>query len=190
MKPRILLAATAMLSLSLSLAACGGPPEDVEHPESAATEAAGAAVAPVAAPGEPAATPTPGATDAVPTPGATPTPSASATPAATASARPAAAPAVAAAPPAAFATCGVCHSVAPGQNMIGPTLAGVVGRRSGTVPGFAYSQGAKDTHVVWNDGTLDRYLADPSAVIPGTTMPAPGVDAAQRRAIIAYLKSL
>ena len=84
----------------------------------------------------------------------------------------------------------MCHSVAPGQNMIGPTLAGVVGRRSGTVPGFSYSAGAKDTHIVWNDGTLDRYLADPSAVIPGTTMPAPGVDAAQRRAIIAYLKSL
>jgi cytochrome c len=94
------------------------------------------------------------------------------------------------APPAAFATCGVCHSVAPGQNMIGPSLAGVVGRRSGTVPGFSYSAGAKDTHITWNEGTLDRYLADPSAVIPGTTMPAPGVDAAQRRAIIAYLKTL
>jgi cytochrome c2 len=185
MKPSLLLAATALFTLPL--AACGGPPEEA-NPEAGLVTSETAA--PAAAPGEVAATPTPGATDATPTPGATPTASASATPTAAASARPAAAPAVAMAPPAAFATCGVCHSVTPGQNMIGPSLAGVVGRRSGTVPGFAYSQGAKDTHIVWNDATLDRYLADPAALVPGTSMPAPGVDAAQRRAIIAYLKTL
>jgi cytochrome c2 len=188
MKPSTLLAATALLTLLLS--ACGPPAEaDPEHgltTDDAAAPAAAAGAEVVATPAVPGeVTPTPGAT-----PTGTPTPAASATPTAAASARPAAAPAVAMAPPAAFATCGVCHSVTPGQNMIGPSLAGVVGRRSGTVPGFSYSAGAKDTHITWNDGTLDRYLADPSAVIPGTTMPAPGVDVAQRRAIIAYLKSL
>jgi cytochrome c len=190
MTPRFLLAATAMLTLSA--AACGGPPEDVEFPEA---EASSEAAAPVAAvPGaEPTVTPTPGATEAVPTPGATPTASASAapTPAASASARPAAAaPAVAAGPPAAFAVCSVCHSVTPGQNMIGPSLAGVVGRHAGSAAGFSYSPAMKGSNVTWNDGNLERYLADPNAVVPGTTMPPPGVDAAQRRAIIAYLKTL
>ena len=192
MTPRILLAATAMLTLSA--AACSGPPEDVEFPEA---ETTGETAAPVAVAGaEPVAAPTPGATpgapEAVPTPGVTPTASASAapTPAASASARPAAAPAVAAGPPAAFAVCGVCHSVTPGQNMIGPSLAGVVGRHAGAAAGFSYSPAMKGSNVTWNDANLDRYLADPNAVVSGTTMPPPGVDAAQRRAIIAYLKTL
>ena len=191
MKPRILFAAIAMLTLSV--VACSGPPEDVVFPEA---EATGETAAPAATPGAvPAATPTPGATDAVPTPGATPsTPpvsGASATPSPAASARPsAAAPVVVAGPPAAFATCGVCHSVTPGQNMIGPSLAGVSGRRAGTAAGFSYSPGMRGANLTWNDGNLDRYLADPAAVVPGTAMPAPGLDAAQRRAVIAYLKTL
>ena len=186
MTPRNLLAATALLALSV--AACSGPPEDVVFPEAEATTVAAAPVA--AVPGAPVATPTPGATDALPTPGATPSASASATPTAAASARAAAAPAVAAGPPAAFATCGVCHSVAPGQNMIGPSLAGVVGRRAGTAAGANYSPGMRGANITWNDGNLERYLADPAAVVPGTMMPAPGLDAAQRRAVIAYLKTL
>ena len=192
MTSRFLLAATAMLTLSA--AACSGPPEDVTFPDA---ETTGETVAAVTEPGAvPSVAPTPGATDAVPvpgaapTPGATPTPGASATPAAAASARPAAAPAVAAGPPAAFAVCGVCHSVTPGQNMIGPSLAGIVGHHAGAAAGFSYSPAMKGSNVTWNESNLDRYLADPNAVVPGTMMPPPGVDAAQRRAIIAYLKTL
>lgn len=191
MKHATLLAATALLTFTLT--ACGGANDESGEPAAAASSAPGASAA---APGEAAATPTPGATDAAATPGATPSASASATPtpsaSATAAARPtaAAAPVAAATQPASFATCGVCHSVAPGQNMIGPSLAGVVGRRAGTASGFAYSPAMRGANITWNDGTLDRYLADPAAVVPGGSMPAPGVDATQRRAIIAYLKTL
>ena len=193
MPARSLLAATAMFTLSL--AACSGPPEDVVFPDA---EEAQVAAGPAAAVGDPAAVPVAGATEAVPTPGVTPTPGAStaATPTTAAStaaaARPAAAPApaVAAGPPAAFATCGICHSVAPGQNMVGPSLAGVVGRRAGTAAGANYTPAMRSATVTWNEGTLDRYLADPAAVVPGTAMPAPGLDAAGRRAVIAYLKTL
>lgn len=188
MKRIALLAATALFTLS----ACGGgaSEEASDNPDDAAADTAApdAATTPGA---DAAATPAADATTAA-APTAAPSANASPTPAASASTA-AAAPAVAAAPmapPASFTTCGVCHSVASGQNGIGPSLAGVVGRRSGTVAGYAYSQGAKDTHVVWNEATLDRYLADPSAVVAGTTMPPPGLTPAQRREVIAYLKSL
>ena len=74
--------------------------------------------------------------------------------------------------------------------MIGPSLAGVAGRRAGTAAGANYTPAMRSANVTWNDGNLDRYLADPAAVVPGTAMPAPGLDAAQRRAVIAYLKTL
>ncbi len=98
-------------------------------------------------------------------------------------------PAVAAAP-AAFTQCRVCHAVEPGQNGIGPSLAGVVGRRAGTAAGFSYSDDMSALGTTWNDGTLDRYLADPSGMVPSTTMAIGPLDATQRRAIIAYLKTL
>ena len=187
---RLLLTASAT-SLSLLLAACGSGGNEAESPAApAASEAAATPAASGTAPADPAASATPGATPtASATPGATPsaTPSASAS----AAARPTQAAATPAAPPAAFTTCGVCHSVQPGQHMIGPSLAGVVGRRAGTASGYsAYSPAMRGANVTWNDGTLDRYLADPAAVVPGGSMPAPGVDAAQRRAIIAYLKTI
>jgi len=182
-----LLAATALMTLAL--AACGGPPEeanpatDTAAVDTAAVPATDAAATPVD--GE---TPAPDASATPGAAGATPTPTASAsTPA------PAAAvtrPAVAVAPPASFTTCTICHSVSPGQNGVGPSLAGVFGRRAGSLPGATYSPAMDSSNVTWNDGTLDRYLADPNAVVPGTLMPPPGLDAAQRRAIIDYLKTL
>ena len=197
MKTRLLLASAALLSL----AACGGgEPADGEAADAAVSSATEGTAAttdapPVAdasgAPETPAAsaTPTPEAS-ATPSASPTPSPSASAarpTPAASAT-RVAAAPV---APPAGFATCGVCHSVQPGQHMIGPSLAGVFGRRAGTAAGFgSYSPAIRSSNITWNDATLDRYLADPAAVVQGGMMPAPGVDATQRRAIIAYLKTL
>ncbi len=113
-----------------------------------------------------------------------------ATPAATASATPKPAPAVAMAPPASFTQCAICHSVEPGQNNIGPSLAGVVGRRSGSVAGFSYSPAMSSAGLTWNEANLNRYLGDPSGVVPGTTMALPGIPPADRAAIIAYLKSL
>jgi len=84
----------------------------------------------------------------------------------------------------------VCHSVQRGQNGIGPSLAGVAGRRAGTLAGFTYTDGMKNLGVTWNDANLDRYLSGPSAMVPGTTMAIGPLSAGDRRAIIAYLKTL
>lgn len=115
-------------------------------------------------------------------------------PAATASATPTPTPTptrvAAAGPPASFTTCGVCHSVNAGENRIGPSLAGVVGRRAGSVSGANYSPAMQEANITWNEANLGRYLADPASVVPGGTMPNPNLDAAQRRAIIDYLKTL
>ncbi|MXO87202.1 c-type cytochrome [Altererythrobacter aestuarii] len=113
----------------------------------------------------------------------------SATPTPTPSAAVAPAPAVAMAAPAAFTQCAICHSVEPGKSGIGPSLAGVVGRRSGSVAGFSYSPAMREAGLTWNEATLQRYLGDPAGVVPGTTMALPGIPAADRSAIIAYLKT-
>lgn len=86
--------------------------------------------------------------------------------------------------------CGSCHSIEPGQNRLGPHLAGVVGRTAGTVEGARYSQDMQKSTIVWDDKTLDTYLDNPRAVIPRTTMTVALRDAAQRSAIIDYLRKL
>lgn len=91
--------------------------------------------------------------------------------------------------PASFTQCGICHSVEPGKNGIGPSLAGVVGRRSASISSFSYSPAMRDAGLTWNEATLSRYLGDPAGVVPGTTMALPGIPAADRAAIIAYLKT-
>jgi cytochrome c len=100
-----------------------------------------------------------------------------------------AAPAMAAPPE--FAMCATCHSVKAGQNMIGPSLAGVVGKKSGSAAGYAYSPAFKKLNLVWNDANLDKWLAGPMKMAPGTKMTFAGYpDAAKRKAVIAYLKTL
>jgi cytochrome c len=88
-----------------------------------------------------------------------------------------------------FARCQACHSVEPGQNKIGPTLAGLFGRKAGSVEGFNYSDAMKSADVVWDEQTLSEYLADPKGYIPGNRMLFAGLRNEQDRAdIIAYLK--
>lgn len=90
-----------------------------------------------------------------------------------------------------FAQCKACHAVGEGQNRVGPTLYGVVGRRAGTVPGYNYSQANKDSGAIWTEDTLFRYLEAPQKFIPGTKMAFPGLKQAQDRAdVIAYLRTL
>ena len=170
----------AALAFVFALAACGGGAEDADEAAATDTPAATDSAAPVA-------TDT-AAAEATPTPSDT----ASATPTPTASASPSAAPTTAAVTePAAFAVCKACHSVEPGKNGIGPSLAGIWGDKAGVVPGFEFSDAMKNSGLTWNQPTLDRYLADPRGVVPGTKMAFGGVkDAAQRQAIINYLKTL
>ena len=119
------------------------------------------------------------------------TPSAAASEAATPAAAASAATTTASAEPAAFAQCKACHSTQPGTTLVGPSLAGVVGRKAGSLAGFAYSDGVKALGYSWDDEHLDTWIAGPMKVVPGTKMAFAGVaDAAQRKDIIAYLKTL
>ena len=89
------------------------------------------------------------------------------------------------------AQCGICHAVVAGENGIGPTLFGVVGRPAGSVPGFQYTADHKKLGVTWDAATLDKYLTDPRAMVPDTTMVYPGLkDDAQRADLVAYLETL
>jgi cytochrome c len=96
-------------------------------------------------------------------------------------------------PQVAFNThCRTCHSADPGDHRLGPSLHGVMGRKAGSVKGFAYSPGFKTTDLVWNAETMDRFIANPSAVFPGSNMAtfAGLFDAADRQAIIEHLETL
>jgi cytochrome c len=88
-------------------------------------------------------------------------------------------------------TCSICHSVQLGQNKIGPTLSGVVGRKTGSVAGYTYSPQNQAANLTWDAATLDKYLEAPRAMIPGTKMTYGGLKDAQKRAdLIAYLATL
>ena len=87
--------------------------------------------------------------------------------------------------------CSICHSAQPGRNLVGPSLFGVVGRHSGQVPGFHYSEANRRSGLTWDPRTLDRYLSGPRQVVPGTLMTFPGLrDPEQRANVIAYLATL
>jgi cytochrome c len=89
-----------------------------------------------------------------------------------------------------FSRCSGCHSTQAGQNKIGPSLADVFGKRSGTVPGYNYSAALKNAHLTWDEQTLDKFLQNPAGLVHGTKMFAAVPDADARQRVIAYLKSL
>jgi cytochrome c len=165
MKRNFLMGAAALAALA-TLSACGGKKE-----EEAAAPAAPEAAAPA------------------------PAASADATPAAAA-----AAPGAkleyasftgdAAAGEKVFAACRTCHVFDDGVNRVGPSLHKVVGRKSGSVPGFAYSDANKNSGITWTPQVLFEYLKDPKGYIPGTKMNFPGVKDDQKRAdLVAYLEA-
>lgn len=86
--------------------------------------------------------------------------------------------------------CAACHSVEPGENDVGPSLAGVVGRKAGSAAGFDYSPALKASGKVWTPAQLDQYLAAPQKLVPGTRMAMAVPAADQRQAIIAYLAGI
>jgi cytochrome c len=96
----------------------------------------------------------------------------------------------------AFAKCAICHQIGPGaQNLVGPELNGVVGRKAASVANFTYSPGMKklgDEGFTWTEENIDKWIADPKAMIPDSPMALAfqGVpDAGERANIIAYLKT-
>ena len=69
-------------------------------------------------------------------------------------------------------------------------MRGVYGRASAQMAGFEYSDALASAHLTWDDATLDRWLSNPTALVPGTVMPYRQRDQEKRAQIIAYLKSL
>ena len=88
--------------------------------------------------------------------------------------------------------CRTCHSMKPGDNRLGPSLHGVLGRKAGTLEGFAFSPAMKSSGVTWDEATLDKFISDPNQVVSGNKMqPFGGVaDASEREKIVNYLKTL
>jgi nitrite reductase (NO-forming) len=87
-----------------------------------------------------------------------------------------------------YKKCQACHSLEPGKNALGPSLAGIVGKKSGEVPNYNYSAAMKAADIVWDAATLDAYLLDPQKVVPQNKMPFPGLKTAnERKDVIAYL---
>jgi cytochrome c len=87
--------------------------------------------------------------------------------------------------------CATCHSPQVGKNLIGPSLFGVVGRKTGSIQGFHYSVGNQNANLTWDDATLDKYLESPKTIVPGTTMTFAGVkDAGKRADLISYLDTV
>jgi cytochrome c len=88
------------------------------------------------------------------------------------------------------ARCAACHSTKADDNKIGPSLAGIVGSKSGTVPGFNFSSAMKDANVTWDDANLDKYLANPNGFVHGTKMFVNLPRDNDRVNVVAYLKTL
>lgn len=89
-----------------------------------------------------------------------------------------------------FQNCAGCHSLEADKNMTGPSLSAVWNRKAGGVPTFTrYSDALKSSGVVWNDQTLDSWLADPQHVVPGNAMTFAGIkDPQQRQDLLTFLK--
>jgi cytochrome c len=85
--------------------------------------------------------------------------------------------------------CVACHSAQPTRKPA-PLLEGVYGRRAGTAPNYTYSAALRSASVTWNAQTLDKWLTDPPAFIPGVNMQAKVSDPQDRQNVIAYLKSI
>ncbi len=88
--------------------------------------------------------------------------------------------------------CSACHiTTAEGPKRLGPSLFGIVGRHSGTIEGFRYSEANKKANLTWTPEVLDKYLIDPKAAIPGTIMAFAGIKKDdERKNVVAYLQTL
>ena len=88
-----------------------------------------------------------------------------------------------------FRACIACHSLVPDRHMTGPSLAGIWGKKAGAIKGFTrYSKALKQSEIVWDENTLDAWLADPKAFIPKNRMTIRGIeDDGQRLDLIAFL---
>lgn len=89
-----------------------------------------------------------------------------------------------------YKKCTPCHDLGPtAKNKVGPLLNGLDGRKSGTIPGYKYSDANKNSGIVWSDESFLEYIKDPKAKIPGTKMVFAGIkNETEAKALWAYLK--
>lgn len=88
------------------------------------------------------------------------------------------------------ANCAACHSTSRGENRTGPSLARIIGRKSGTAPGFNSSPGLKAANITWNSQTLDNWLQKPTNDVHTTRMMISVRSRTDRQNLIAYLHTL
>ncbi|MFM5914247.1 MAG: c-type cytochrome [Chakrabartia godavariana] len=91
--------------------------------------------------------------------------------------------------PAAWAQCAACHTIAKdAPHALGPNLWGVAGTKSGEIKGYEFSPAMKAAGLTWDEPTLDKYLENPRAMVPGTKMSFGGIaDAAKRKELVTWL---
>jgi cytochrome c len=91
-----------------------------------------------------------------------------------------------------FAVCRSCHTTAQGgEDMTGPNLWGIFGRKAGSEPGFAYSDDMKSAGWIWGADRIDKWITNPRGVLPGTKMTFIGMESpTDRRDVIAFLKTV
>jgi len=88
-----------------------------------------------------------------------------------------------------FQDCAACHKLEAGANNVGPSLHGIFGRKAGELADFRYSPAIKRSGIAWTPETLDKFITDPQAVVPGNRMPYAGMaGAADRADLIAFLQ--
>ena len=89
-----------------------------------------------------------------------------------------------------YRKCQACHSLEPGKNLLGPSLAAIFGKKAAQDPSYTYSPALKNSGLTWDAASLDRYLLDPQKTVPGNKMPFPGLKTEnERRDVVAYLAS-
>ena len=89
-----------------------------------------------------------------------------------------------------YTQCRVCHQIGPtAKNGVGPVHNGLIGRKAGTYPGYAYSPANKNSGLTWDEATFREYIRDPKARIPGTKMVFPGIKEEHKITdLLAFLK--
>jgi cytochrome c len=87
-----------------------------------------------------------------------------------------------------FGDCAACHKLEADANNVGPSLHGIFGRKAGDIADFRYSPAIKRSGLIWTPETVDKFITDPQAMVPGNRMPYAGMaDAADRADLITYL---
>lgn len=90
-----------------------------------------------------------------------------------------------------FKKCTSCHSADSSKNTFGPSLIGVVNRKAGSLPRFAYSEALKKSGIIWTEANLRKWVAGNDTFVPGTRMRHVQItDIAEQNYLLAYLKSL